>query len=151
MADQQGPPADGGEPYLSCPSAQPDMEDARVFGVVTASSDGPRVAYLKRDAEVGPDEMAMLGEVDPIRVFRFSGKCESGRCGQFDGQHCGLAKRIAEQLAPVVDALPSCQIRPTCRWYHEVGAAACMRCPQVVTLVPPEMNGLRAAATGAAD
>jgi hypothetical protein len=134
------------DPPLSCPSAQPDMVDAHVFGVVTGPADDPRVAYLKANAVVGDETLATLGEVDPTRVFRFAARCETSRCAQFDGQHCSLARRIVERLAPVVDTLPSCQIRPTCRWFHEIGEAACRRCPQVVTLVPPEQNGLRRAA-----
>jgi len=46
----------------------------------------------------------------------------------------------------VVSELPSCQIRDTCRWFAEEGGAACLRCPQVVTLVPSEQNALRHAA-----
>ena len=39
-------------------------------------------------------------------------------------------------LDPVVDALPSCSIRNTCRWFADQERAACVRCPQVVTLIP---------------
>lgn len=53
--------------------------------------------------------------------------------GIFDGKNCNLATRIVQILPAVVDALPACLIRPTCRWYQQEGRAACMRCPQVVT------------------
>ena len=136
-------------PPMSCPSAQPDMVDAHVFGVVAGSAEEPRVAYLKRSAEITGEMMAGLGDLDPTRVFRFSARCESGRCAQFADGRCGLASRIADQLPAVVDTLPSCQIRATCRWHREIGDSVCLRCPQVMTLVPPEQNLLRQAAVPA--
>jgi hypothetical protein len=120
---------------LYCPSAQPDMQDARVLGVVTGSADAPRIAYLKADADVGGAMMEKLGSLDPTHVFRFSAKCEEHRCGQFKDGRCGLGKRIAAGLDPVVSTLPPCLIRSTCRWHAEEGDSICYRCPQVVTLV----------------
>lgn len=131
---------------LSCPSGQPGMEDVRIFGVLGGTAQAPRVGYLKREAEVTTQMLQGLGGIDPAHVFRFSAKCEESRCAQFANGRCGLGKRIAEQLAPVVDALPSCQIRPTCRWHHEEGNAACFRCPQVVTLVEAGEGALARAA-----
>lgn len=131
---------------LSCPSAQPDMEEARVFGVIAGTPAEPRVAYLKRKAEVTPEMTAGLGELDPTQVFRFSARCETGRCAQFENGRCSLAQRIVQTLSPVVGDLPSCQIRATCRWFAEEGGEACLRCPQVVTLVPSDQNALRQAA-----
>lgn len=125
----------------TCPSAQPDMTDAKVFGVLDGSPEEPRIAYLRADAAVGAEAIAAL-PVDPVSVFRFSARCETSRCAQFDGHACGLGKRIVEGLSPVVDALPLCQIRATCRWYAENGSAACLRCPQVVTLVPRDGSRL---------
>lgn len=109
-----------------------------MFGVVAGPADAPRVAFLKRGAEVTPQMMAGLGDLDPTSVFRYSARCEEHRCAQFDGQRCTLAQRIVENLAAVVDALPSCQIRRSCRWYAEAGSEACLRCPQVVTRVPQD-------------
>ena len=57
-----------------------------------------------------------------------------------------LAQRIVETLDPVVDALPSCLVRASCRWYAEQGAQACFRCPQVVTVIPPGNAPLNRAA-----
>jgi hypothetical protein len=121
---------------LSCPSAQPDMAGARIFGIVSGTADEPRVAYLKESAVVEPSALERLGPVDPTRVFRFAATCEESQCVHFNGSRCTLAERIVAKLAPVVDALPPCLIRPTCRWYAERGAEACLRCPQVVTQVP---------------
>jgi hypothetical protein len=135
-----------GDSPLLCPSAQPDMAEARIFGVVGGTAATPEVAYLKSSATVTPEMLEQLGDLDPTHVFRFAARCEEGRCGQYKDGRCSLGQRIAEMLPPVTEALPSCQIRASCRWYEEVGAAACRRCPQVVTIVPMDQAGLREAA-----
>ena len=134
------------EARLSCPSAQPDMQDARIFGVIAGTPAEPRVAYLKRKAQVTPQMLEQLDGLDPTQVFRYAARCENGRCAQYEGGRCSLAQRIVALLPPVVSDLPSCQIRDTCRWFAEEGGASCVRCPQVVTLVPSDQNALRAAA-----
>jgi hypothetical protein len=121
---------------LLCPSAQPDMEDAHIFGIVGGTPEEPRVAYLKKDARVDAAMLEQLDGLDPTHVFRIAARCEESKCAQFDKGCCSLGKRIAERLEPVTEALPSCQIRPSCRWYAEIGGAACLRCPQVVTRSP---------------
>jgi hypothetical protein len=120
----------------SCPSAQPDMEGARVFGVLGGTPEEPRVAYLKQSAVVDASMLERLGSIPPTQVFRFAARCEESRCVHYDGARCTLAQRIVDKLDPVVDTLPACLIRPTCRWYSEQGGEACRRCPQVVTMIP---------------
>ncbi|HEX9965091.1 MAG TPA: hypothetical protein VGB04_08925 [Allosphingosinicella sp.] len=123
------------------------MEEARIFGVVGGTAADPEVAYLKSDATVTPEMLEQLGDLNPTHVFRFAARCEEGRCGQYKDGRCSLGQRIAQMLPPVTESLPSCQIRASCRWYEEVGAAACRRCPQVVTIVPSGQAELRQAAT----
>ena len=132
-------------PY-NCPSAQPDMHQARIFGVLSGSVDAPRVAYLKQEAVIPAAGLPDTGGLNPIEAFRFAARCEEGRCGQYADGRCSLGQRLVEGLQPVVDALPSCTIRPTCRWYAEQGRAACVRCPQVVTLIPMGNDALSQAA-----
>jgi hypothetical protein len=127
--------ASASETHLTCPSAQPDMVGASVFGIVSGTREAPNLQYLKRDALVDEATMRSLGSLDPTRVFRFSAKCEERRCAQFADGRCSLAKRIVAQLAPVMDVAPACRIRDTCRWHAEEGVAACRRCPQIATLV----------------
>lgn len=146
MGGDPGPGPRAGAETLSCPSAQPDMENARVFGVIAGTAEQPQIAYLKAEAVVTRAMLDKLGGVPPTQVFRFAARCEEARCVHFDGTRCQLARRIVAKLDPVVDVLPSCLIRPTCRWYAEEGAAACHRCPQVVTMIPRADNPLNAAA-----
>jgi hypothetical protein len=53
-------------------------------------------------------------------------------------------------LPEVVDILPACQVRRSCRWYAEQGGAACRRCPQVVTMIPKLDDALNRVALGPA-
>ena len=124
--------ADG--PALRCPSAQPGMADAQVLGVVCADAHEPRVAYLNEHVPATPEILAQAAPAAPGQVFRLAARCEEARCTHFDGKRCRLAMRIVEMLPPVVDGLPPCTIRKSCRWFHEEGRAACLRCPQVVTV-----------------
>jgi hypothetical protein len=121
---------------LDCPSAQAGAEDARVFGVLTGTSDAPRVGYLTATQPVSDDLLALAAPAKPTAVFRIAARCETNGCKHFQGNACTLAQRIVEGLAPVVNALPPCGIRPTCRWFRQEGRNACLRCPQVITDKP---------------
>jgi hypothetical protein len=116
-----------------CPSAQPEMKGAVVFGLVLGTITEPRVAYLAEAQPITKEVLALAGPVKPAEVFRLAAPCAGHGCQHFDGMHCGLATRTAQVLPPVTDALPACVIRPECRWWQQEGKAACMRCPQVVT------------------
>lgn len=118
---------------LLCPSAQPEMREVRLLGVISATEEGPRLAYLKEDVPVTGELLAQSAPVRPAEVFRFAAHCEEKRCTHFNGQQCKLASRIVQILPAVVDVLPVCRIRPTCRWFAQEGRNACLRCPQVVT------------------
>lgn len=121
---------------LECPSAQPDMDGARVFGLIGGTVERPRIQYLKKSAIVTEALASKLDSIDPTKVFRYAATCEQSRCQHFSEGQCSLAHRVAQQLPAVVDAPPPCQIRNTCRWHAEQGVQACMRCPQVITMIP---------------
>ena len=123
-------------PTLDCPSAQPEMAGARILGVVAGEADAPRLDYLSEFVAATPELLATSAPLDHGEVFRLAGRCEEKRCKHFDGAQCQLARRIVDALAPVVEKLPPCSIRPTCRWHRQEGAAACLRCPQIVTSNP---------------
>ncbi|MFV0301789.1 MAG: hypothetical protein ACK5IP_13105 [Paracoccus sp. (in: a-proteobacteria)] len=123
------------EPDLSCPSARPDMPGAQVLGVVQRGTEGQALAYIGGKAPVTDDLLAAAGDVPPTLVYRFAAPCVAGKCQHFDGLRCQLAQRIVDGLQPVVDRLPACAIRRTCRWFAQEGGEACSRCPQVVTRV----------------
>jgi hypothetical protein len=122
------------EKPILCPSAEPDMADATVFGVQTGNlEDGLRVGYLTEAQPVTADILAATGEALPTQVLRVAAPCMGNGCKHFDGSGCQLAARVASLMEPVVSKLPRCAIRPTCRWFYQEGPAACLRCPQVVT------------------
>ncbi len=122
-----------GGPIL-CPSAQPEMADAKVFGVMTGSQEaGLRVGYLSEAQPVTQEILDAASPVAPTEVMRIAAPCMGKGCMHFDGVNCALAARVATMLDPVVRSLPRCAIRPSCRWFRQEGPAACFRCPQMVT------------------
>ena len=123
------------------------MANARVFGVRIQSPDGPRTGYLERSVDASPELLATTAPALPTHVLRLAATCEESRCAHFDGTDCGLARNIVALLPPVVGVLPRCAIRPQCRWFHQEGRAACLRCPQVVTQMSDAPPLLQQAAT----
>lgn len=134
---------------LMCPSAQPDMKEARVIGVVGGTVETVKVAYVNEVLPVTDEILQAAAPAKPTEVFRFAAHCETKACRHFDGTNCNLATRIVQILPAVVDTLPACLIRPTCRWYQQEGRAACLRCPQVVTESYEPSEDFKRAAQGA--
>jgi hypothetical protein len=116
-----------------CPSAQPHMADAMVFGVVGGTPERPRTGYLMSAAEVSDELLALAGPVEPTEVFRFAAPCARGGCQHFYGSSCRLAGKVVAMLPTVTEEAPPCRIRPRCQWWRQEGVAACRRCPQIVT------------------
>ena len=117
---------------IDCPSAQPRARSGRIYGVMTGPAHERRVGYLTETLRPTPDLLGLSGDAKPTELFRIAAPCANGGCKHFDGG-CTLVQRIVAALPVVVDALPACQIRGTCRWYLQEGRAACLRCPQVAT------------------
>jgi len=126
---------------FACPSAQPDMENARVLGVVEATTEGPRLRYMIGREQIHPHALNVPREL-VNQVVRVSARCENAKCAQFAAGKCALGERIAKALPNVVEALPPCNIRSTCRWHAEQGDTICFKCPQVATLVPSDGSTL---------
>jgi hypothetical protein len=118
---------------LSCPSARPDSEGATIFGVVAGTAEEPRVGYLERQVRPTGELLAVIAPADPGAVFRFGSRCAESACSHFANSRCSLGERLVQLLPAVTDRLPPCALRPTCRWFAEQGAAACRRCPQVIS------------------
>ncbi len=126
-------PAPSAPKQLLCPSAQPEMKEARVLGVITGEAGKPELAYLNQPLAVTPELLASTAPARPTEVLRFAAVCEEQACMHFDGTKCRLATRIVQILPAVTEALPPCLIRAQCRWYQQEGRPACERCPQVIT------------------
>lgn len=122
-----------GPAALQCPSAHPALEGARILGVVDRAAGEPRLAYLREPAPVTPDLLSLAGPLSPTRVFRFAAPCAGQACQHFDGSDCRLAKRIVAEMPEAVAEVAVCSLRPACRWWKQEGAAACRRCPMIVT------------------
>lgn len=117
---------------IDCPSAQADAKASRIYGVMTGPSETQRVGYLTETLKPTKELLALSGAGKPTELFRIAAPCANSGCKHFNGA-CTLAQRIVANLPVVADALPACQIRSTCRWFHQEGKDACLRCPQVAT------------------
>lgn len=122
-----------GSKEIDCPSAQATADGARVFGVITGTPETHRVGYLTEIVPVSEKLLALAGAAKPTQLFRIAAPCANGGCKHFKSNACSLAKRIVASVPAVVEALPACQIRSTCRWFRQEGKEACFRCPQVMT------------------
>jgi hypothetical protein len=118
---------------LLCPSARPDSSDAVAIGVVEGSGEEPRVRPLEHPMPATAELLQLAEPVRPTEVFRFAAPCLCTGCSHFDNGSCQLAAKVVQMLPTVQDRLPACEIRPRCRWFAQEGAAACLRCPQIVT------------------
>jgi hypothetical protein len=118
---------------LLCPSAQPDWKNAVAIGVVRGTAEAPRVTNLDAPVRVTDALLKLADPVAPTEVFRFAATCINDSCRHYGGGACRLAEKVVSMLAPVTGQLPYCTIRVDCRWFHQEGREACMRCPQVVT------------------
>lgn len=123
----------GHKEALFCPSAQPDWEGAKAFGVVTGTVTVPAVSYLAQVLPMSQQLVELTRPVSPAEVFRIAAPCATDRCQHFEDGHCQLVSRTIAHLEPVTEKLPQCLIRVSCRWWNEHGKEACYRCPQVVT------------------
>ncbi|HEY9608887.1 MAG TPA: nitrogen fixation protein [Allocoleopsis sp.] len=131
-----------------CPSTtHPEQRESVVFGVVGGTVESPRLAYLREPQPVTDELLAVSGSVAPTEVFRFAAPCAGSGCKHFDGTDCRLIQRIVNVLPTVVDVLPACQLRSSCRWWQQEGKAACLRCPQVVTKTYNPSDTLRQVAS----
>jgi hypothetical protein len=121
---------------LMCPSAQHQLDGAKVFAVIGGTAEHPEVNYLEEALPVTPEVVAMAAPVDPAEVFRIAAPCANGPdCWHFDEDRrkCRLAIRTVRLAPVVVSKPPRCAIRGSCMWWHQEGVSACLRCPQVVT------------------
>jgi hypothetical protein len=125
--------APGKKAPLLCPSAEPSMAGSVAFGIVGGTADEPHLRHLEQLLPVTEELLSLSGPVRPTEVFRFAAPCACNACPNFQDSQCSLATRLVKWLPEVTETLPPCQVRPHCRWWHEHGKAACLRCPQVVT------------------
>lgn len=121
------------EPRVHCPSAQPEWKGSFAFGVVEGTPAEPRVTYLDQPVPVTPQLIQLTAPVSPGEVLRFAAPCARGACQHWGGGACRLARKIVARVEPVTGELPRCAVRGVCRWFAQEGAAACFRCPRIVT------------------
>lgn len=119
-----------------CPSSRPDMEGARVFGIVGGMADAPQVSYLRQPVPAADLPPAETAPIRLTRFLRFGGGCVQGDCVHFDGAECRLGAAVARIGAGIAERPGFCALRKSCRWYAERGFAACRGCSRIVTEHP---------------
>jgi hypothetical protein len=117
---------------LMCPSADSEMDNSVIFGIVTGTPSQPELVHLSQVKSIPAELLQLESPVKPTEIFRIAANCIEGDCQHFDGSQCRLIDRIVDNLPTVTDKLVPCPIRANCRWWHQQGKAACWRCPQVV-------------------
>jgi hypothetical protein len=119
-----------------------------VFAVIEGTAEQPAATYLQRTAPFTPALDALVAPVQANEAYRLAAPCAADRCRHFDGagQQCRLVQKTVRLAQVVVRKLPRCAIRTSCRWWHQEGSAACLRCPQVVTLNYAASEAMRWAA-----
>ncbi len=73
--------------------------------------------------------------------FRFTNKCISTGCGQWNGTGCGVVENVMQyidQIPDIAGELHPCGIRSQCRWYLQRKSDACKICPYVLYQVTEE-------------
>jgi hypothetical protein len=116
-----------------CPSAQPGMPGAVVFGLVQGTATEPRAAYLGQAMPLTSEILANAAPVEPTEIYRIAAACAGDCCQHFCEGRCSLVTRIVQLVPPVVTRAPACALRPSCMWWRQQGVHACLRCPQIVT------------------
>src|SRR5215469_3887374 len=126
--------------------APPQRGCLTMIGVRGGSHEHPQIRYLETPVPLSAELLALAEPAAPTELYRIAARCEERACRHFDG-NCHLASRIVQILPAVVDVLPPCKIRQDCRWFQQEGRPACLRCPQVITLIENPSEAFKLAAT----
>src|SRR5262249_16492578 len=118
---------------VSCPSASVAQDNTVVIGVVVAQGSNPRVAQLPKPVPLESVAHLIPDSVPATEVLLLPAPSPERPCVHFNNGRCALASRIVQRLPVVAERLSPCAVRPSCRWWRQEGAAACRRCPQIVT------------------
>ena len=114
-----------------CPSSRCE-EGALLLGRATSEGD---VRFLDQPIPVDKQfvETARAAGA-PERYLRFAGSCLEGTCPQWRDGGCNVARRVEALTGDRVrdDPFPKCSIRPTCRWWRQIGSYACRSCRYIL-------------------
>jgi hypothetical protein len=132
-----------------CPSGR-CREGTHLIGVVDVDL---RVTYVSPSLEVTADFVEQTAASGRAAArFRFAEPCAQAACEHWCGERCALIDRLAPNPQSMnakaqEPRLPHCGIRPRCRWYNQVGLAACAACPTIIR-EPPTVPDASASAAG---
>lgn len=113
-----------------CPSA-PLYEGSQLLGIV--KKDGG-VSLLTEPIPVTPEFVETSTANGPAEErFRFVNKCVEKGCAKWGAGGCSVVSGAVARMETAAQTaiLPTCGIRPSCRWFMQEGPSACHACPQV--------------------
>lgn len=116
---------------FTCPSGH-CTEGALVLGVVHDGS----VRFVTPPLVADADFVRRADPSTARRRFRFAEPCREAGCVQWRDGRCSVIDDVLNAAGASDEAeksLPTCRIRPTCRWYAQSGRAACHNCRLVIT------------------
>ncbi len=118
--------------------------------ILTLAARADEDAQLDYAGELAPPAPTTLSQLLGDQPLRLAGACAGSECLFYAADKCELASSVARHLPPIpatfqtiateVNApipatfqtqLPRCAIRARCRWFAQIGVAACARCPLV--------------------
>jgi hypothetical protein len=119
---------------IMCPSSKA-KEGALLLGV---RQENGTIALLPTALPVTSTflENAANDGVPAEQKFRFTNKCVTSGCSQWNGSQCGVAQRAVQfldDIKPNNNSNKPCIIRNSCRWFVQEGKKACSICTYVVT------------------
>jgi hypothetical protein len=82
---------------LMCPSADVDMAESAIFGIVIGTPEAPNLVYLDRVKPIPPELLALDSPVKPSEIFRIAATCVERGCKHFDGAECRLVLSLDYQ------------------------------------------------------
>jgi len=74
-----------GEVKMDCPSAQPEMSNARVLGIIETGSTNRQLSYVNEPLSVSSGLIKAYKLHNLSDKVRFSATCEESKCTHFDG------------------------------------------------------------------
>jgi len=119
-------------PFL-CPSFAATKE-SKLLGVLNKEG---LFDILPKPLELSDDFVGKCREdgFKPEERFRFVGLCAKAGCSNWIADKCSIASnisQIADELY-VEEGLPTCSIRPDCRWFRQEKGRACRICKFIAT------------------
>jgi hypothetical protein len=124
-ADSVTRPAPG---RLDCPSV-PVQRGGMAIAIRHSHSED--FVFLDEPFSVTPGALSEDLAISVQLRLRVAGPCIREACVSWTERGCRWGRAVASIGGDRTDAMVSCSIRPSCRWFAENGETACRVCPSL--------------------